>query len=69
MSAEEDNIRFDVRRRGKHQIRSQKRKITADYISGEEDTMRFDVMRRGEHQITVVHEIAGRYEIADHLKI
>jgi hypothetical protein len=38
-------MRFDVRRRGEHQIRSRAKKITSDSISEEEDNIRFDVRR------------------------
>jgi hypothetical protein len=45
MSGEEDNIRFDVRRGRKHQIRCQDRKITSDSMSTEESEMTLHVRR------------------------
>jgi hypothetical protein len=44
-------MRFDVSRRGEHQIRSQERKITSDSISGEEDNSRLSLRRRRENAI------------------
>jgi hypothetical protein len=45
MSEEKHNIRFDVKRGRKHQIRCEERKKTADSMSGEEENIRFDVRR------------------------